>query len=47
MPAVNSRQVKTRTSLAKKNIKKIVKTYRDGDNVEKYAYLASLKEISG
>ena len=36
---------KTRTSLRKKNIKKIVKTYRDGDNVEKYAYLASLKEI--
>ncbi|MCL7707704.1 SAM-dependent methyltransferase, partial [Enterobacter kobei] len=27
------------------NIKKIGKTYRDGDNVEKYAYLASLKEI--
>jgi type I restriction enzyme M protein len=29
----------------KKTLRKIVKTYRDGDNVEKYAYLASLKEI--
>ncbi|HEB5827426.1 TPA: SAM-dependent DNA methyltransferase, partial [Escherichia coli] len=30
---------------SEENIEKIVKTYRDGDNVEKYAYLASLKEI--
>ncbi len=45
MPAVNSRQVKTRTSLAKKTLRKSSRPYRDGDNVEKYAYLASLKEI--
>ena len=45
MPAVNSRQVKNQNQLSEENIEKIVKTYRDGDNVEKYAYLASLKEI--
>lgn len=31
--------------LSAENIQKIVNTYREGDNVEKYAYLASLKEI--
>ncbi|MGP4883031.1 N-6 DNA methylase, partial [Klebsiella pneumoniae] len=36
---------KNQNQLSEENIKKIVKTYRDGDNVEKYAYLASLKEI--
>ena len=36
---------KNQNQLSEENIKKIVKTYRNGDNVEKYAYLASLKEI--
>ncbi len=36
---------KNQNQLSEENVKKIVKTYRDGDNVEKYAYLASLKEI--
>ena len=36
---------KNQNQLSEENIEKIVKTYRDGDNVEKYAYLASLKEI--
>ncbi|HBH4570523.1 TPA: N-6 DNA methylase, partial [Escherichia coli] len=30
---------KNQNQLSEENIKKIVKTYRDGDNVEKYAYL--------
>lgn len=36
---------KNQNQLSEENIRKIVKTYRAGDNVEKYAYLASLKEI--
>lgn len=36
---------KNQNQLSTENIAKIVKTYRDGDNVEKYAYLASLQEI--
>ena len=36
---------KNKNQLSEENIEKIVKTYRNGDNVEKYAYLASLKEI--
>ena len=36
---------KNQNQLSEENIEKIVKTYRNGDNVEKYAYLASLKEI--
>jgi type I restriction enzyme M protein len=36
---------KNQNQLSEENIKKIVKTYRDGDNVEKYAYLASLKRF--
>lgn len=36
---------KNQNQLSEENISKIVKTYREGDKVEKYAYLASLKEI--
>ncbi|GKV78041.1 type I restriction-modification system subunit M [Pectobacterium carotovorum subsp. carotovorum] len=36
---------KNQNHLSAENIAKIVKTYRDGDNVDKYAYLASLQEI--
>ena len=36
---------KNQNVLSPENISKIVKTYRNGGNVEKYAYLASLKEI--
>ena len=36
---------KNQNHLSAENIAKIVKTYRDGDNVDKYAYLASLREI--
>ncbi|EKY5129180.1 N-6 DNA methylase, partial [Escherichia coli] len=36
---------KNQNQLSAENIQKIVNTYREGDNVEKYAYLASLKEI--
>lgn len=36
---------KNQNQLSPENITKIVKTYREGDNVEKYAYLASLQEI--
>ncbi|EOI8157564.1 type I restriction-modification system subunit M [Klebsiella variicola] len=36
---------KNQNRLSQENIAKIVKTYRDGDNVEKYAHLASLQEI--
>lgn len=36
---------KNQNQLSQENIAKIVKTYRDGDNVEKYAHLASLEEI--
>jgi type I restriction enzyme M protein len=36
---------KNQNQLSAENIEKIVKTYRDGDNVEKYAYLASLKRF--
>ncbi|MGP2694324.1 type I restriction-modification system subunit M [Serratia nevei] len=36
---------KNQNKLSADNIAKIVKTYRDGDNVEKYAYLASPQEI--
>ncbi|EOG6954350.1 type I restriction-modification system subunit M [Yersinia ruckeri] len=36
---------KNQNQLSQENIAKIVKTYRDGDNVEKYAHLASLQEI--
>ncbi|EIW8580530.1 type I restriction-modification system subunit M [Klebsiella aerogenes] len=36
---------KNQNSLSVENIAKIVKTYREGDNVDKYAYLASLQEI--
>lgn len=36
---------KNQNQLSADNIAKIVKTYRNGDNVEKYAHLASLKEI--
>ena len=43
-PAANSRRVKPEPAQWRKH-RKIVKTYRNGDNVEKYAYLASLKEI--
>ena len=32
---------KNQNQLSEENIEKIVKTYRNGDNVEKYAYLAS------
>jgi type I restriction enzyme M protein len=36
---------KNQNQLSVDNIAKIVKTYREGDSVEKYAYLASLQEI--
>lgn len=36
---------KNQNKLSEDNIAKIVKTYRDGDNVDKYAYLASLQDI--
>ncbi len=36
---------KNQNQLSAENIAKIVKTYRDGDNVDKYAHLASLQEI--
>ncbi|BDC84695.1 type I restriction-modification system subunit M [Aeromonas caviae] len=36
---------KNQNLLSQDNIDKIVKTYRDGETVDKYAYLASLKEI--
>ncbi|AWV46662.1 type I restriction-modification system subunit M [Hafnia alvei] len=36
---------KNQNQLSAENISKIVKTYRAGDNVDKYAYLASLQEI--
>ncbi|EOG9683149.1 type I restriction-modification system subunit M [Enterobacter hormaechei] len=36
---------KNQNQLTADNIAKIVKTYREGDNVDKYAYLASLQEI--
>ncbi len=36
---------KNQNQLSADNIAKIVKTYRDGDNVDKYAYLASQQEI--
>jgi type I restriction enzyme M protein len=36
---------KNQNVLSPENIAKIVATYRNGGNVEKYAYLASLKEI--
>ena len=36
---------KNQNQLSPENIAKIVKTYRNGGNVDKYAYLASLKEI--
>lgn len=36
---------KNQNLLAEKNIAKIVASYRNGDKVDKYAYLASLKEI--
>ncbi|EOV8482644.1 type I restriction-modification system subunit M [Klebsiella oxytoca] len=36
---------KNQNKLSEHNIAKIVKTYRDGDNVDKYAHLASLQEI--
>ncbi|MFJ5442835.1 type I restriction-modification system subunit M [Pectobacterium sp. CHL-2024] len=36
---------KNQNYLSAESIAKIVKTYRDGDNVDKYAYLASLQEI--
>ncbi|HEA3128124.1 TPA: type I restriction-modification system subunit M [Aeromonas veronii] len=36
---------KNQNLLGADNIAKIVKTYRNGGNVDKYAYLASLKEI--
>jgi len=36
---------KNQNKLSADNIAKIVKTYRDGDNVDKYAYLASLQDI--
>lgn len=37
---------KNQNQLSAENIAKIVKTYRNGDNVDKYAYLASLQEIN-
>ncbi|HEX4500707.1 MAG TPA: type I restriction-modification system subunit M [Scandinavium sp.] len=36
---------KNQNQLSAENIAKIVKTYRNGDNVEKYAHLATLQEI--
>ncbi len=36
---------KNQNQLSADNIAKIVKTYRDGDNVDKYAYIASQQEI--
>ncbi|SLM61597.1 MULTISPECIES: type I restriction-modification system subunit M [Dickeya] len=36
---------KNQNHLSTENIVKVVKTYRDRDNVDKYAYLASLQEI--
>ena len=36
---------KNQNQLTEENIQKIVDTYRNGENVEKYAYLASLEEI--
>ncbi|MGL4734085.1 MAG: type I restriction-modification system subunit M [Enterovibrio sp.] len=36
---------KNQNQLSDEHIAKIVATYRNGDNVDKYAYLASLKEI--
>lgn len=36
---------KNQNKLSVENIAKIVKTYREGDNVDKYAYLASLQDI--
>ncbi|WP_326469786.1 type I restriction-modification system subunit M [Enterobacter wuhouensis] len=36
---------KNQNQLSPENIVTIVKTYREGDNVDKYAYLASLQEI--
>ncbi|WP_298443875.1 type I restriction-modification system subunit M [uncultured Ferrimonas sp.] len=37
---------KNQNQLTPENIDKIVKTYKDGDSVDKYAYLASLEEIA-
>ncbi|MCC4106870.1 type I restriction-modification system subunit M [Serratia ureilytica] len=36
---------KNQNHLSQENIAKIVKVYRNGDNVDKYAHVASLKEI--
>lgn len=36
---------KNQNQLSEENIDKIVATYRSGENVDKYAYLASLEEI--
>ena len=36
---------KNQNELSPENIAKIIATYREGGNVEKYAYIASLKEI--
>ena len=36
---------KNQNQLSEENIAKIVATYKAGENVDKYAYLASLKEI--
>ncbi len=36
---------KNQNVLTQENIDKIVKTYRSGDNVDKYAYVATLDEI--
>lgn len=41
----NFKSGKNQNQLSADNIAKIVKTYRNGDNVEKDAYLASLQEI--
>jgi type I restriction enzyme M protein len=37
---------KNQNQLSEENIAKIVATYKAGENVDKYAYLASLKEIA-
>ena len=46
MPAKSLKNVKTQNKLRPEHIKKIVDTYRDRKEIEKYSHLATLQEIA-
>ena len=45
MPAMNLKKGKNQNNLSEKNITKIIETYQNRQDVDKYAHVASIEEI--